>query len=178
MLRDLFGQRNEAAVAAGWPEQGNTQRRAGTLRQALKAASARARCDTTEASAAEVTPISPIVFSAWRTLTRSYFTSELLGSSTHSCPSARKYSRKLSRVSFKSGRCHVTPSSTNCARIPASPHRVTLIDVSRTGCQIRLCDTIAVPVGSTVHLDFGPGRRMTGQVMWAGPRTASMTRPG
>lgn len=60
------------------------------------------------------------------------------------------------------------------ARIPASPHRVTLIDVSRTGCQIRLCDTIAVPVGSTVHLDFGPGRRMTGQVMWAGPRTAGV----
>lgn len=60
------------------------------------------------------------------------------------------------------------------ARIPASPHRVTLIDVSRSGCQIRLSDGIAVPVGSTVHLDFGPGRRMTGQVMWAGPRTAGV----
>jgi hypothetical protein len=60
------------------------------------------------------------------------------------------------------------------ARIPASPHRVTLIDVSRTGCQIRLNDGIAVPVGATVHLDFGPGRHMTGQVMWSGPRTAGV----
>lgn len=60
------------------------------------------------------------------------------------------------------------------ARIPASPHRVTLIDVSKIGCQIRLVDGVAVPVGSTVHLDFGPGRRMTGMVMWSGPRTAGV----
>jgi hypothetical protein len=60
------------------------------------------------------------------------------------------------------------------ARIPATPHRVTLVDVSRTGCQIRLADGIAVPAGATVHLDFGSGRRMTGQVMWSGPRTAGV----
>ena len=60
------------------------------------------------------------------------------------------------------------------ARIPASPHRVTLIDVSRTGCQVRIAGGIAVPIGSTVHLEFGPGRRLTGMVMWSGPRTAGI----
>lgn len=60
------------------------------------------------------------------------------------------------------------------ARIPASPHRVTLIDVSRTGCQVRVPCGIAVPTGSTVHLDFGPGRRLTGMVMWSGPRTSGI----
>ncbi|WP_440116095.1 PilZ domain-containing protein [Tsuneonella sp. SYSU-LHT278] len=59
------------------------------------------------------------------------------------------------------------------ARIPASPHRVTLVDVSRTGCQIRV-DGLAVPLGATVNLDFGPGRQITGQVMWAQPRTAGI----
>lgn len=59
------------------------------------------------------------------------------------------------------------------ARIPASPHRVTLIDVSRTGCQIRV-DGLAVPVGATVNLDFGPGRQISGEVMWSQPRTAGI----
>ncbi|ANY18693.1 PilZ domain protein [Tsuneonella dongtanensis] len=60
------------------------------------------------------------------------------------------------------------------ARIPASPHRVELVDVSRTGCRIRTMDGIAVPQGSTVHLDFGPGRRLTGQVMWSAARSAGV----
>lgn len=60
------------------------------------------------------------------------------------------------------------------ARIPASPHPVRLIDVSRTGCRIRTVDGIRVPLGSTVHLDFGPGRRMTGQVMWSEARSAGV----
>ncbi len=59
------------------------------------------------------------------------------------------------------------------ARIPASPHRVVLIDVSRTGCRIRV-DGIAIPNGATVNLDFGPGRRLTGQVMWSEARTAGV----
>ena len=67
----------------------------------------------------------------------------------------------------------IASSTSAIARIPASPHRVTLIDVSRSGCQIRV-DGIAVPLGATVNLDFGPGRRLTGQVMWSQPRTAGI----
>ncbi|MGX7951523.1 PilZ domain-containing protein [Tsuneonella sp. HG249] len=59
-------------------------------------------------------------------------------------------------------------------RVPATPCRARLIDVSRTGCRFRTLDVMAVPQGSTVHLDFGPGRRVTGQVMWSGPRAAGL----
>lgn len=67
----------------------------------------------------------------------------------------------------------IDSSTPAIARIPASPHRVVLIDVSRTGCRIRV-DGIAVPVGSTVNLDFGPGRKLVGQVMWSQARTAGV----
>jgi hypothetical protein len=67
----------------------------------------------------------------------------------------------------------VASGASAIARIPASPHRVTLIDVSRTGCQIRV-DGLAVPAGATVNLDFGPGRQISGQVAWSQPRTAGI----
>ena len=63
--------------------------------------------------------------------------------------------------------------STIC-RVPASPHRATVIDVSRTGCRIRIADGLHVPVGATVHLDFGPERKVTGMVMWTDPRSAGV----
>lgn len=59
-------------------------------------------------------------------------------------------------------------------RVPATPHRARLVDVSRSGCRLRITDGLAVPVGSTVHLDFGPGRRISGQVMWSGPQAAGL----
>lgn len=63
--------------------------------------------------------------------------------------------------------------STIC-RVPASPHRATVIDVSKTGCRIRISDGLHVPVGSTVHMEFGPGRKVTGMVMWTDPRSAGV----
>jgi hypothetical protein len=63
--------------------------------------------------------------------------------------------------------------STIC-RVPASPHRATVIDVSKTGCRIRISDGLYVPVGSTVHMEFGPGRKVTGMVMWTEPRSAGV----
>lgn len=59
-------------------------------------------------------------------------------------------------------------------RVPATPHRARLVDVSRSGCRMRITDGLAVPVGSTVHLDFGPGRRISGQVMWSGPQATGL----
>ncbi|MCT2557561.1 PilZ domain-containing protein [Tsuneonella sp. YG55] len=71
------------------------------------------------------------------------------------------------------GDARIESGASAIARIPASPHRVTLIDVSRTGCRIRV-GGLAVPVGATVTLDFGPDRRLSGQVVWAQPRTAGI----
>ena len=59
-------------------------------------------------------------------------------------------------------------------RVPATPCRARLLDVSRTGCRFSTVDAMAVPEGSTVHFDFGPGRRVTGQVMWSGPQSAGV----
>jgi hypothetical protein len=59
-------------------------------------------------------------------------------------------------------------------RVPATPCRARLLDVSRTGCRFRTLDGLAVPEGATVHFDLGPGRRVTGMVMWSGPRDAGV----
>lgn len=59
-------------------------------------------------------------------------------------------------------------------RVPASPHRARVVDVSDRGCRIRILDGVAVTAGTTVHLDFGPGRRISGQVMWSGPQSAGV----
>ncbi len=71
------------------------------------------------------------------------------------------------------GAARIASATSAIARIPASPHRVVLIDVSRTGCRIRV-DGIAIPLGATMNLDFGPGRRLTGQVMWSEFRMAGV----
>ena len=49
-----------------------------------------------------------------------------------------------------------------------------MIDVSRTGCRIRIVGGLYVPVGSTIHLEFGPERKVTGMVMWTDARTAGV----
>ncbi len=82
--------------------------------------------------------------------------------------------KSSSSLRDRRGEERVTTAATAIARIPASPHRVKLIDISRSGCQIRLTDGIVVPVGSTVSLDFGPGRRLSGQVVWSGSRIAGV----
>ena len=60
------------------------------------------------------------------------------------------------------------------ARVPASPHRARIIDFSDSGCRIRFANPFAVPIGATVHIDFGPGRRVSGQVMWSGSEVAGI----
>ena len=64
--------------------------------------------------------------------------------------------------------------ATAIARVPASPHRAKVVDFSATGCRVRFANPFAVPVGATIHLDFGPGRRMSGQVMWSGSESAGV----
>jgi hypothetical protein len=59
-------------------------------------------------------------------------------------------------------------------RAPATPHRARLVDVSTTGCRLRTLDGTAIPNGATVLLDFTPGGRISGQVMWSGPHTAGI----
>lgn len=59
-------------------------------------------------------------------------------------------------------------------RVPATPHRARVLDVSESGCRIHIIDSVAISSGATVHLDFGPGRRVSGQVMWSGARSAGV----
>lgn len=59
-------------------------------------------------------------------------------------------------------------------RAPASPRRVRLVDVSRSGCRVRALDGAAVPYGATVLLDFARADRVSGQVVWAEGQTAGV----
>jgi hypothetical protein len=59
-------------------------------------------------------------------------------------------------------------------RAPATPHKARLIDVSATGCRLRTLDGTAIPHGATVLLDFTPGGRVSGQVMWVGAHSAGI----
>jgi len=59
-------------------------------------------------------------------------------------------------------------------RAPATPHRARLVDVSATGCRLRTLDGTAIPYGATVLLDFTPGGRVSGQVMWVGAHSAGI----
>ncbi len=49
-------------------------------------------------------------------------------------------------------------------RVPASPHKVTVLDVSYDGCRLAF-ERTAVSIGSTVNLVLGRSR-VAGQVVW------------
>lgn len=74
-----------------------------------------------------------------------------------------------------------TNIATSC-RVPATPHRATILDLSHAGCRMQVRD-LSVPLGATVHFDFGPNSRVSGQVVWvdaaaAGVRFHSPLRSG
>lgn len=50
-------------------------------------------------------------------------------------------------------------------RVPASPERATLIDLSRSGCRLEFARRNIDP-GATVNLDFRVGKPVGGQVVW------------
>ena len=62
--------------------------------------------------------------------------------------------------------------SASC-RVPATPHRVTVLDVSHNGCRVTF-DQADIPTGSTVHLDLQPASSVTGQVVWVNARAAGI----
>ena len=73
-----------------------------------------------------------------------------------------------------------TNIATSC-RVPATAHSATILDLSHAGCRVRVRD-LAVPLGATVHFDFAPHSRVSGQVVWvdaaaAGVRFDSPLRP-
>lgn len=55
--------------------------------------------------------------------------------------------------------------ATTC-RVPATPHRAKIVDVSHHGCRIELPDA-PKPIGATVHFELGPRTRVSGQIVWA-----------
>lgn len=50
-------------------------------------------------------------------------------------------------------------------RVPASPERATLVDLSRSGCRLEFARR-NVDQGATVNLDFRIGKPVGGQVVW------------
>ena len=50
-------------------------------------------------------------------------------------------------------------------RVPASPERATLVDLSRSGCRLEFARRNIDP-GATVNLDFQIGKPVGGQVVW------------
>lgn len=50
-------------------------------------------------------------------------------------------------------------------RVPASPERATLVDLSRSGCRLEFARR-NVDQGATVNLDFQMGKPVGGQVVW------------
>ena len=58
-------------------------------------------------------------------------------------------------------------------RVPATPHRVTVLDLSRTGCKMTF-ESAHVTPGTTVHIDFRPAGSVSGQVAWSGHGTAGV----
>jgi hypothetical protein len=61
---------------------------------------------------------------------------------------------------------------TTC-RVPATPHSVTVVDVSHSGCRLRFGDTNVVP-GTTIYLDLQPAASVSGQVAWVGGGNAGV----
>ena len=65
-----------------------------------------------------------------------------------------------------------TNIATSC-RVPATAHRATILDLSHAGCRVRVRD-LAVPLGATVHFDFGSRSRVSGQVVWVDAAAAGV----
>jgi len=58
-------------------------------------------------------------------------------------------------------------------RVPATPHRVTVLDLSHSGCRVSF-DDATIPSGSTIHLDLKPAASVTGQVVWVNAGAAGI----
>ena len=50
-------------------------------------------------------------------------------------------------------------------RVPASPERAMLVDLSRSGCRLEF-GRHNIDAGATVNLDFRSGKPVGGQVIW------------
>lgn len=50
-------------------------------------------------------------------------------------------------------------------RVPATPERAMLVDLSRSGCRLEF-PRHNIDVGATVNLDFRTGKPVGGQVVW------------
>lgn len=65
-----------------------------------------------------------------------------------------------------------TELGTTC-RVPATPHPATVLDVSLTGCRIRLAGE-PLPEGATVNLDMRAPKPIQGRVMWTAGQSAGV----
>ena len=57
-----------------------------------------------------------------------------------------------------------TALSVTC-RVPASPQSATVRDISATGCRVTFRQHFNIPEGSTIHVDFGLGRVVSGRAV-------------
>ena len=51
-------------------------------------------------------------------------------------------------------------------RIPASPQRATILDLSRTGCRMSLTES-NTPIGATINVQSLQGLKFTGVIVWS-----------
>ena len=58
-------------------------------------------------------------------------------------------------------------------RVPATPQRANVLDVSLTGCRIRLAGE-PLALGSTVNIDMRTPRPVRGQVVWTAGQSAGI----
>lgn len=59
-------------------------------------------------------------------------------------------------------------------RIPATPRRARVCDASHSGCQVKFDEGPIIDTGSTVHIDLGGSRPVTGEVVWVNRRQAGI----
>ena len=64
-----------------------------------------------------------------------------------------------------------TNLGTTC-RAPATPQSATVLDLSMTGCRLRIADTL--PQGATVNIEMRPARQIQGQVVWSTGQSAGV----
>ncbi|MGX7925168.1 PilZ domain-containing protein [Tsuneonella sp. HG094] len=57
-----------------------------------------------------------------------------------------------------------TQIATIC-RVPATPEKAVIRDLSTTGCRLAFKHWVPVQVGTTCHIDLGSGRVVTGRVL-------------
>ncbi len=61
----------------------------------------------------------------------------------------------------------VTTALATTCRVPAAPYSAKVHNLSAKGCRIGLRDFRPIPSGSTVHIDFGGGRTVSGTAVWS-----------